>query len=154
MKVTIDVNEVPIFNSIFTTQLKTIVKNTCFTSKISGIKEIRLLTGLGIREAKCLWESIHLYLKRMGELGFSKYDDTGINYLERFDNSKFLCYMYEVKREIKAFPNLRRGQVMYNVLFKMHRELAERVNYTELDPYYKQDKDLRLFICWVKDNIK
>ena len=59
-------------------------------------------------------------------------------------------YRIRVLEMQTKYPEFRIGQCLYNALYDNNPELAEKVNGTELDPFYTKDKQvLTNFISWV-----
>ena len=67
---------------------------------------------------------------------------------------EFHEYLSEVMLEMDNNPQMREGQVYFNVLYKMKPELANKITGTELDPFYQDEKlgEFLSFICknWEK----
>jgi hypothetical protein len=63
----------------------------------------------------------------------------------------FADYQTAVARAQKRHPEWRRGQTHFNVLTRLHRDLAEAVWATPLDPF-SQDERLDAFLSYVEEH--
>jgi hypothetical protein len=58
-------------------------------------------------------------------------------------------YVEEVSKHLHKEPSLRQGQAAFNVLQKMHPDLADKILRTPIDPFYNDDCLLAfyMFVC-------
>lgn len=58
-------------------------------------------------------------------------------------------YVEEVSKCLHAEPSLRQGQAAFNVLQRMHPDIADRILRTSIDPFYDDDRLLAfyMFVC-------
>jgi hypothetical protein len=57
----------------------------------------------------------------------------------------------QIAQRVLARPEQwRRGQAAYNALHELRPDLARRINGSEVDPYYR-DERLGIFYQWVED---
>ena len=53
------------------------------------------------------------------------------------------------KAELKQYPELRKGQAMFNVLCKLNSKWAEEIRGQKIDPFYN-DENIPAFEKWLK----
>lgn len=68
----------------------------------------------------------------------------------KLTNSEYIAFRKQVKETLQEFPMLRKGQVMFNVLYEIRQDIAEKVRSTDLDPFYDDNK-IPQFIKYISE---
>lgn len=71
--------------------------------------------------------------------------------MDQADMLTFSQYMCLVAAELVKQPDWRVGQAFYNILRAQRPDLAEKVDATDLDPYY-EDSNLTRFLHFIRNN--
>lgn len=59
-------------------------------------------------------------------------------------------FIKQTEETLKEFPDLRIGQVMFNVLYEINPDLADSIRSTDLGPFY-DDTRIRKFIKYISE---
>jgi hypothetical protein len=59
-------------------------------------------------------------------------------------------FLATVKQTEADKPHWRRGQTVFNVLYQLRPDLAERIRTTDLDPFYL-DNRVPWTLAWIED---
>ena len=63
-------------------------------------------------------------------------------------NDEYIEFRKQLKETLKEFPSLRKGQIMFNVLYEVKPELADKIRSSNIDPFYN-DNNIPEFMKYI-----